>query len=112
MKIQKSVTFNGYSVYLFNYRALGNAELCVLVRTFFPWDACFPLGRSSAYACFFKSACAKNPVADRLINTGNQKPFDIIDRDTLFERGRRDKCPVSVDQSYDSDCSVAILTDD
>ena len=43
---------------------------------------------------------------------GDQKSFDIIDRDTLFERRRRDYCPVSVDQSYDSDCSVAILTGD
>ena len=33
-------------------RALGNAELRVLVRTFFPWDACFPLGRSSASHVF------------------------------------------------------------
>ena len=33
-------------------RALGNAELRVLVRTFFPWDACLSLGESSAYACF------------------------------------------------------------
>ena len=34
-------------------RALGNAELRVLVCTFFPWDAWFSQGRSSAYACFF-----------------------------------------------------------
>ena len=40
-------------------RALGNAELRVLVRTFFPWDACFPLGRSSAYACFFSRHAPK-----------------------------------------------------
>ena len=33
-------------------RALGNAELRVLVRKFFPWDACFSLGGSSMYACF------------------------------------------------------------
>ena len=33
-------------------RALGNAELRVLVLTFFPWDAWFLLGGSPAYACF------------------------------------------------------------
>ena len=47
------------------FRALGNAELRVLVRTFFPWDACFSLVGSSAYACFFSRHTLKNPVADR-----------------------------------------------
>ena len=92
-------------------RALGNAELRVLVRTFFPWDACLSLGGSSAYACFFsRHALKMQELTDKL--TRDQKPFDIIDRDTLFERGRRDYCPVSVDQSYDLDCSVAMLTGD
>ena len=40
-------------------RALGNAELRVLVRTFFPWDACFSLDGSSAYACFFNRHALK-----------------------------------------------------
>ena len=41
------------------FRALGNAELRVLVRTFFPWDACLSLGESSAYACFFSRHALK-----------------------------------------------------
>ena len=40
-------------------RAFGNAELRVLVRTFFPWDAWFSLGESPAYACFFSRHALK-----------------------------------------------------
>ena len=53
---------------------------------------------------FFQLARAKSDK----YTPRDQKPFDIIDRDTLFEH----YCPVSVDQSYDSGCSVAILTGD
>ena len=34
-------------------RALGNAELRVLGRKLFAWDAWFSPGGSPAYACFF-----------------------------------------------------------
>ena len=33
---------------------------------------------------FFELARAKNPVAERLIHTRDQKPFDIINCDTFF----------------------------
>ena len=70
-------------------------------------------GRSSAYACFFLSARAKNPGAERSIPTRRSKSPLILSILTHFtSRGRRDYCPVSVNQSYDSDCSLAILTDD
>ena len=64
-------------------RALGNAELRVLVRTFFPWDACFLLGGSPAYACFFSQHALKIQELRDKYTPGDQKPFDIIDRDTL-----------------------------
>ena len=68
------------------------------------------LGGSSVYACFYSRHALKNQSLRDTYTPGDQKPFDIIDRDTLF--GRRDYCPVSVDQSYNSDYSVAILTGD
>ena len=40
-------------------RAFVNAELRVLVNTFFPWDAWFSLGGSSVYACFFSRHALK-----------------------------------------------------
>ena len=48
-------------------RALRNAELCVLVRTFFPWDAWFSLGESPAYTCFFSRHALKFQIKSPLI---------------------------------------------
>ena len=93
-------------------RALGNAELRVLVRTFFPWDAGFTLGRSSVYACFFSRHALKIQKLIDKYTPGDQKPFELSIATRFWTRGRRDYCPVSVDQSYDSDCCVAILTGD
>ena len=61
---------------------------------------------------FFQSARAKNPVAE--INTHREiKSSLILSIATRFSSsGRREYCPVSVDQLYDSDCSEAILTGD
>ena len=59
---------------------------------------------------FFQSARAKNPVAE--INTPQEikSPLILSIAARFSSCGRRDYCPVSVDQSYDSDCSEAILT--
>ena len=43
------------------------------------------------------------------MHTSRSKPFNIIDRGTLFEPR---ETSVSADQSYDSDCSEAIMTGD
>ena len=66
-------------------RALGNAELCILVRAFFPWDAWSSLGGSSVYACFFRWHALKIQWLIDKYTPDDQKPFDIIDRDTLLE---------------------------
>ena len=50
----------------------------------------FPLGhmvfarRVLRVCMFFELARAKNPVAERLIHTRDQKPFDIINCDMFF----------------------------
>ena len=57
---------------------------------------------------FFKSAHAKTPLAHWEIKS----PLILSIATRSSSRGRRDYCPVSVDQWYDSDCSEAILTGD
>ena len=61
---------------------------------------------------FFKSAHAKNPVAERT-HREIKSPLILSIGTRFSSRGRRDYCPVSVDKSDDSaDCSEAILAGD
>ena len=62
------------------YRALGKAELRVLGHKLFPWDAWILPGGRSVYACFLFGLCQRDKYTP-----GDQKPFDIINGDTLLE---------------------------
>ena len=61
---------------------------------------------------FYLSARAKNPVAEINTHRKIKSPLKLSIAARFSSSERRDYCPVSVDQSYDSDCSVAILTGD